>query len=562
MMNEITRIHIAKTAYDIEIAAKKQLEKYIKSLETYAQDADVVTDIEIRITELLAERSIKPGGVINSEDVSALRKQLGEPYEFAGEEGDIAVGSENENSSTRRLYRSTDNAVLAGVLSGISAFFNINPLWMRLAFVVLIFMSFGLAALGYILAWIIIPPARTATEKLKLAGKVVTAESIKALNADEEKARPNQLAPVLQTVLTAGLGSLSALTAILVFIGTIWLIIGAFTLNAEFMDLTNSFNGLGEGYTWLVWLLFWITLFGLVLFTALCSLVAYAFFARKITKTMIISGIVIIVLGIASAASVVGISATQSMRVANETRSLVRETKVTLPKEFNAVRSLDISVNTNTSNEHDNVFSQYAQIRYIVEDGPARYELSALPTAKMSITSEGEKGSLLLEIPNSYRNSFVQPILTIYGPALETISGDTGIDSASIEYIGAKQDTLTIISTRSLNINVTGSFASVIAKGSGSIDLSSSAVQALDVQAEDGLWLIAGTVRTLTVSQPEACASGTYQDSTSVTVAGVASETMRYNGQDIPAQTHRTSCAIVVVDSESEYDGYSSGYDL
>ena len=111
-MNEITRIHIAKTAYDIEIAAKKQLEKYIKSLETYAQDADVVTDIEIRITELLAERSIKPGGVINSEDVSALRKQLGEPYEFAGEEGDIAVGSENENSGTRRLYRSTDNAVL------------------------------------------------------------------------------------------------------------------------------------------------------------------------------------------------------------------------------------------------------------------------------------------------------------------------------------------------------------------------------------------------------------------------------------------------------------------
>ena len=52
-MNEITRIHIAKTAYDIEIAAKKQLEKYIKSLETYTQDSDVLTDIEIRMTELL-----------------------------------------------------------------------------------------------------------------------------------------------------------------------------------------------------------------------------------------------------------------------------------------------------------------------------------------------------------------------------------------------------------------------------------------------------------------------------------------------------------------------------
>jgi hypothetical protein len=33
-MKEITRIHIAKKAYDIELDAKKQLEKYLKSLET------------------------------------------------------------------------------------------------------------------------------------------------------------------------------------------------------------------------------------------------------------------------------------------------------------------------------------------------------------------------------------------------------------------------------------------------------------------------------------------------------------------------------------------------
>ncbi len=99
-MNEVTRIHIAKTAYDIEIAAKKQLEKYIKSLEAYTQDSDVLTDIEIRMTEILGERGVKPGGVISSDDVSALRKQLGEPYEFADGEGDIAVGPE-ENVNGR-----------------------------------------------------------------------------------------------------------------------------------------------------------------------------------------------------------------------------------------------------------------------------------------------------------------------------------------------------------------------------------------------------------------------------------------------------------------------------
>jgi hypothetical protein len=125
-MNEITRIHIAKTAYEIEIAAKKQLEKYIKNLEAYTSDKEVLADIEIRMTELLTERGVKPGGVINSEDVESLRKQLGEPHEFAGDDGDIANGAVRE-VGTRRMYRSVDDAVLGGVLSGIAAYFNFNP---------------------------------------------------------------------------------------------------------------------------------------------------------------------------------------------------------------------------------------------------------------------------------------------------------------------------------------------------------------------------------------------------------------------------------------------------
>jgi hypothetical protein len=129
-MNEITRIHIAKTAYDIEIAAKKQLEKYIKSLEVYTQDKEVIADIEIRITELFSERNVNAGGVITTDDVAAVRKQLGEPYEFADGDGDIAVGLQDDVKS-RRLYRSTDDAVLGGVLSGVATYFNINPLWTR-----------------------------------------------------------------------------------------------------------------------------------------------------------------------------------------------------------------------------------------------------------------------------------------------------------------------------------------------------------------------------------------------------------------------------------------------
>jgi translation elongation factor EF-Tu-like GTPase len=78
-MKEITRIHIAKNPYDIEIDAKKALQKYINRLESYTDDAELLEDVEIRVTELLAERGIDANGVITSEDVTAIRTQLGEP---------------------------------------------------------------------------------------------------------------------------------------------------------------------------------------------------------------------------------------------------------------------------------------------------------------------------------------------------------------------------------------------------------------------------------------------------------------------------------------------------
>ena len=126
-MKEITRVHIAKVAYDIEVPAKKAIEKYIGSLERYADDPELLTDIEIRITELLAERGVLAGGVIGTDDIAAVRAQLGEPADFLPEgAGDIAVGATELDGPAKRVYRDIDNAVLAGVLAGFAKFFDIN----------------------------------------------------------------------------------------------------------------------------------------------------------------------------------------------------------------------------------------------------------------------------------------------------------------------------------------------------------------------------------------------------------------------------------------------------
>lgn len=56
----------------------------------------------------------------------------------------------------RKLYRSDVNKVIAGVCGGLGEYFNIDPVLVRLAFVIIVFAG-GAGILGYVLAWIIIP---------------------------------------------------------------------------------------------------------------------------------------------------------------------------------------------------------------------------------------------------------------------------------------------------------------------------------------------------------------------------------------------------------------------
>ena len=56
----------------------------------------------------------------------------------------------------KRLYRNSQNKLLAGVCSGLGDYFNIDPVIIRLLWVVLTIFG-GAGLLIYIIAWIIIP---------------------------------------------------------------------------------------------------------------------------------------------------------------------------------------------------------------------------------------------------------------------------------------------------------------------------------------------------------------------------------------------------------------------
>lgn len=61
--------------------------------------------------------------------------------------------------SSKKLYRDEDNKVVAGVAAGLARYFEVDPVLVRLIFVVLAFAN-GLGVLAYLIMWLVVPSER------------------------------------------------------------------------------------------------------------------------------------------------------------------------------------------------------------------------------------------------------------------------------------------------------------------------------------------------------------------------------------------------------------------
>src|SRR5699024_961946 len=99
----------------------------------YSSDSDeIVADIENRIAEMFSERIYAQKEVINMQDVTEVCAQMGSVSDFEEE-----VDVEDIPSSSRTLFRDPDDRWLGGVCSGLAHYFDIESLWIRLAFAAL-----------------------------------------------------------------------------------------------------------------------------------------------------------------------------------------------------------------------------------------------------------------------------------------------------------------------------------------------------------------------------------------------------------------------------------------
>ena len=68
-----------------------------------------------------------------------------------------------DNNPPKRLYRSRTQRVIAGVCGGLGDYFNLDPTWIRLIFILLALLGLGTFVIVYIIFWLIVPMAPPGT---------------------------------------------------------------------------------------------------------------------------------------------------------------------------------------------------------------------------------------------------------------------------------------------------------------------------------------------------------------------------------------------------------------
>lgn len=191
-MNKTVSINIAGIVFYIEEDAYEKLRSYLDSLhhKFNAEEGrdEILADIESRIAELLNGKKGPAREVIIMKDIDEVIALMGEPEAISEESNTQGSDQQSEKNYSReenyqrkqrrRLFRDPDEKVVGGVCSGIGHYFDIDPVWLRLGFVLAVILG-GTGILFYILLMIIIPKAVTTAEKLEMRGDPVDVNHIK-----------------------------------------------------------------------------------------------------------------------------------------------------------------------------------------------------------------------------------------------------------------------------------------------------------------------------------------------------------------------------------------------
>lgn len=191
-MNKTININLGGIYFHIDELAYEKLRRYLDAInaslssDPHGKD-EIIADIEARISELLSEKITNDRQVINQQHIDEIIKVMGQPEDYTfDEELFNTKNTQYSTSSTKKLFRDSDDKILGGVASGLGHYFGIDAIWFRILWLILFFAG-GSGFIGYILFWILVPEAKTTAEKLQMKGEVVNLSNIERKIKEEFK---------------------------------------------------------------------------------------------------------------------------------------------------------------------------------------------------------------------------------------------------------------------------------------------------------------------------------------------------------------------------------------
>lgn len=195
-MNKTLSIGLAGFSFTIEEHAYIKLSDYLAALRNSldANEADeVMHDIEIRMVEIFKD-ALGKREVINDLDVDKVISQIGRPEQIEEqEEAYFSEKSANRNKSSntyrgaKQLFRDPEKQKIAGVCAGLAHYVGMDvsamrAIWLGIAILGIFTaaISTSLVILIYVVLWVVLPKAETATDFLKMQGKPMNFDNLKS----------------------------------------------------------------------------------------------------------------------------------------------------------------------------------------------------------------------------------------------------------------------------------------------------------------------------------------------------------------------------------------------
>ncbi len=527
-MKEITRIHLAKTPYNIEVEARKMLQHYLEAIEKNLQaDGDTMTEIEARIVELLNEKGSLGEKVVTVAEVQQVQQKLGEPGDFIDEEEATA-----QADGPRRLMRDTTSGMLGGVLAGIAAFYRIDVLWLRLAAVVLGLISFGTAFVLYLVLWLIMPATKTVADRLQLFGQKVTPSEIKRhlddFSRDSERTKP--LVVVLRGLL--GLFWLAGGLLALLILGVGFGATGSHIFEASVVPAASG---------WLMIAFIAMVASGILL-VAFCLVAAYASFTWKMNKRLGLSLGLVAVAGLLAFSGAIA-SGFYSRQVAQQ--AVAQHT-------HHQTRHLSQLQNV----QHVVINGSAADVSYVVRPGQPTMKIdtvgAAITTDSVQLTTDGQQATVsIAPLPTDCQqrwNVVCQRHVTLYGPSLTTL---TAHDATTVNYSAQSQARLAVIVGAGADFRLEeGRLAqlNVQAQPAATIDVTGGSVGEMIAQTTHEVTMELGNVDQLAITNPTACPVNGATE-----VRAQSLQVLIHNGQRQDNPEYQSQCLAVTLHQATQF---------